>query len=748
MIAPNAAGAALPAAASADHGAALAEGSRLAAFTGRPPGSADVLLGLLRAGGAAARLLGERGITAARLEVFLHQVRPEPGFAIEQLARMSHEVAQGLGARQTSSLHLLMSLLRAGGGAVDLLRLAGQEPTRLRAIALRALTGPARIAERARPREPGSGPPTSRSTSTSTAPAPPAPALSRGRPPAPAATPVPLTTAAAAPAPAEPPAFELVPLEPPLTPVLYREREIGRLLDLLSAHTTRVICVVADAGCGRSAVLSALAASLADRPLCPVTAPGGGSSCGMWLDNLHRQAPPGCALVLDGCGALAAEGSDGPAQLLASARAGRRWILTATPADVRRLELGAPDLASALETVVLSPLSGEAQFDIVESGLGHLAALSGLEFSADVCKALMRWSPRYPSELGQPARALTIAGVAAARAARLGQGRVTEVEVAEVVAAAADIPAARLLRSDDERFRTLEERLAERVVGHDQARARIADVLRRSYAGFRGGRPLASFLLLGPTGVGKTETARAIADALYDGDVALLRVDLSEYSEPHAVARLIGSPPGYVGYEEGGQLTEGIRRRPASVVLLDELEKAHREVLLVLLQVLEDGRLTDGRGRTVDFSAAAIVMTSNLGSECYKRSRAPSSATILGVARTRLPPELWNRIDEVLCYAPLKEAELGGIIARFARESSRRLEAERGISFTVGDDVLAEILAAEPDRSLGARPLRRAFERLVESPIASRIVAGNLRPGARLQVTTTRKGEISITVAR
>jgi ATP-dependent Clp protease ATP-binding subunit ClpC len=755
MIAPNAAGAALPAAASADHGAALAEGSRLAAFTGRPPGSADVLLGLLRAGGAAARLLGERGITAPRLEVFLHQVRPEPGFAIEQLARMSHEVAHGLGARQTSSLHLLMSLLRAGGGAVDLLRLAGHEPSRLRALALRALTGPARIAERARPREPGAGPPlppapVAPAAALRAAPAPAAPAPAAPIPEAPAPVASPMAPARAAPAPAapaEPPALDLVPLEPPSSPVLYREREIGRLLDLLAAHTTRVICVVADPGCGRSAVLAALAASLPDRPLAPASAPVGGVSPGMWLEGLHRQAPPGCALVIDGAGALVAEGSDGPAQLLASARAGRRWILTATPADLRRLELGAPELASALEKVLLSPLSAEALFDIVENGLGHLTALSGLEFSADVCKALLRWSPRYPSELGQPARALTIAGVAAARAARLGQGRVTEAEVADVVAGAADIPAARLLRSDDERFRTLDDRLSERVVGHAGARARIADVLRRSYAGFRGGRPLASFLLLGPTGVGKTETARAIADALYDGEAALLRVDLSEYSEPHAVARLIGSPPGYVGYEEGGQLTEGIRRRPASVVLLDELEKAHREVLLVLLQVLEDGRLTDGRGRTVDFSAAVIVMTSNLGSEIGKRGRGPAPSTILGAARTRLPAELWNRIDEVLCYASLKEAELAGIVARFARASSRRLEAERGISFTVDDSVLGEILAAEPDRSLGARPLRRAFERLVEGPIASRIVAGDVRSGARLQVATSRRGEITITVA-
>ena len=746
-------------AASADHGAALVEGNRLAARTGRPAGSADVLLGLMRAGGAAARLLAERGLTAARLEALLHQTHADQGFSMEHLARASHEVAAGLGARQTSSLHLLLALLRAGGSAVELLRLGGQEPTRLRAVVLRALTGPARVGERVRPREPGAPGPGPAARGTGHAPVqrpmvPNAVAEVRAAAPVvgvPAATAAPAApVAVAVPAPAaEAPAGDFLPVDPPSSPVMYREREIGRLLDLLSAPSQRVVCIVGDPGTGRSAVVAALAAALADKPLAPTGAPAGGISPGMWIEALHRQAPPGVPLVLDGCSPLTGEGSDGPAQLLATSRAGRRWLLTASPSDLRRLEIGSPELASALETVVLSPLNSEALFDVVESGLGHLAASCAVEFSADACKALLRLAPRYPSEMGQPGRALTIAGVATARAGRLGQARVSELEIAEVVAAAADIPVTRLIRTDDERFRTLEERLADRVVGHDQARARIADVLRRSYAGFRGGRPLASFLLLGPTGVGKTETARAIADALFDGESAMLRIDLSEYSEPHAVARLIGSPPGYVGYEEGGQLTEGIRRRPASVVLLDELEKAHREVLLVLLQVLEDGRLTDGRGRTVDFSAAAIVMTSNLGSECYKaRARVPSPATILGVARTRLPPELWNRIDEVLCYAPLKEAELSGIIARFARESSRRLEGERGISYTVDDEVVGEVLDAEPDRSLGARPLRRAFERLVEGPIATRIVAGNLRPGSRLRVATTRQGEITVTVVR
>ncbi len=175
----------------------------------------------------------------------------------------------------------------------------------------------------------------------------------------------------------------------------------------------------------------------------------------------------------------------------------------------------------------------------------------------------------------------------------------------------------------------------------------------------------------------------------------------SEYSEAHAVARLIGSPPGYLAHEEGGQLTEAVRRRPAVVVLLDELEKASREVLLVLLQVLEDGRLTDGRGRTVNFTSAAIVMTSNLGSELYRGKRVPSSAAILALARSKLPPELWNRIDEVLCYAPLSDRELAAVVERIARASSCRLQAERGISFQIDKSVIDEVLRREVDRSLG-----------------------------------------------
>jgi ATP-dependent Clp protease ATP-binding subunit ClpC len=449
---------------------------------------------------------------------------------------------------------------------------------------------------------------------------------------------------------------------------------------------------------------------------------------------MHAQAQVTSPIVLEGAAWLGTEGSDAPLQLLATAAAGRKWILTLTPADIRRIELGIPALPENLEIIRLCQPPLAQVLEMIDLGIGTLLQASSVEFEEGLAPLVYRLSPHYPTDRAQPGRSITIAEIAVARAERLGKNQVTRGDLASVVADASGASMAQLLREDDERFHSLEARLSARVVGHEDARKKIANVLRRGYAGFRGKRPLASFLLLGPTGVGKTETARAIADALFDGETALLRIDLSEFSEPHSIARLIGAPPGYLGHEQGGQLTEALRRRPAQVVLLDEMEKAHRDVQLLLLQVLEDGRLTDGRGRTVDFSSSVIVMTSNLGSECYRHTRDPSEATILALARSRLPSELWNRIDEVLCYAPLSESDLAAIVTRIARASSDRLYTERAIRFHIDPSVVAAILRIETDRSLGARPLRRAFERMIEGPIANEIVAGRLRPGVEIKI--------------
>jgi ATP-dependent Clp protease ATP-binding subunit ClpC len=727
-LGPEAASAAglLDAPASADHHVAMAEAHRLAEVAGRGVSTIDILLGMLRTGGAAARLLGERGITSTTVELLAGKVRLDRGTEPDALVRASHEIAAGLSAAQTTSLHLLLALLRSGGSALEALRLAGIEPAKLRGVAMRALTGPGAQWERRISRETLAAPST---TSANGSPA----ACQEACVPENSAPPI--QTAAD---------WSFLPVAPPQTPVLYREREVGRLLDLLQAKTARVVAVVGDPGSGRSAVFSALSAASLQPPLYPAGNWGAPASAGALLQEFHARAPAQAPIVLESAAWLGPEGGDGVPQLLATASVGRRWLLCMTPADLRRIEGTSPDLFNALETVVLAPPEPAALLDMLDTGLDALASASDVAFASDVASFLVRISARYPSERGQPGRALAIAEIAVARGQRLLQREISARDIAAVVGDATGVPAAQLLRDDDERFRLLEERLSERVVGHDEARGKIASVLRRSYAGFRGHRPLASFLLLGPTGVGKTETARAIAEALFDGESALVRIDLSEYNESHSIARLIGSPPGYVAHEDGGQLTEAIRRRPASVVLLDELEKANREVLLVLLQVLEDGRLTDGRGRTVDFSSAAVVMTSNLGSECYRRTRTPSSNTIIALARSRLPPELWNRIDEVLCFAPLSEDELAAIVGRIARESSLRLQTERGITFAIDDSVIAEVLCEEPDRSLGARPLRRAFERLVEGPLANEIVAGRLRRGANLRVACSPSGEIEI----
>jgi ATP-dependent Clp protease ATP-binding subunit ClpC len=319
--------------------------------------------------------------------------------------------------------------------------------------------------------------------------------------------------------------------------------------------------------------------------------------------------------------------------------------------------------------------------------------------------------------------------------------------VARVVAQMAGIPEARLLPGDRDRLLGLEEALSSRIVGHSETIARVARVLRRNYAGFSSRRPLGSFLFLGPTGVGKTELARAIADVLHGNDQALVRLDMSECSEPTGVARLVGAAPGYVGYGEGGQLTDAVRRRPASVVVLDEIDKAHRDVLLLLLQVLEEGRLTDGRGRQVDFSSTVVVLTTNLGG--LEATRTSSGVVGFGsagdagtredravqAARGALPPELWNRIDERLAFPALSREDVARVASLLLRQSSDRLAAERRIRYFAGEDVVEHLLANGGfDPALGARPVRGAVQRLVEGPIAERILAGELVDGDELEV--------------
>jgi ATP-dependent Clp protease ATP-binding subunit ClpB len=297
---------------------------------------------------------------------------------------------------------------------------------------------------------------------------------------------------------------------------------------------------------------------------------------------------------------------------------------------------------------------------------------------------------------------------------------VDEDDVAMVVGRWTGIPVSRLLEGETEKLIHMEERLHGRVVGQHEAVEAVANALRRSRTGLQDpNRPIGSFIFLGPTGVGKTELARALAEFMFDDERAIVRLDMSEYQERHTVARLVGAPPGYVGYEEGGQLTEAVRRRPYSVVLLDEIEKAHPEVFDVLLQILDDGRLTDGQGRTVDFRNTVIVMTSNV-----------RSAEAL---RDTFRPEFLNRVDEIVEFHALTRGHLGSIVELQLARLRDRL-AERGLSLELTDEAKAAIAEAGWDPTYGARPLKRAIQRLVENPLALRLLEGDFEENDTVRV--------------
>jgi ATP-dependent Clp protease ATP-binding subunit ClpB len=309
---------------------------------------------------------------------------------------------------------------------------------------------------------------------------------------------------------------------------------------------------------------------------------------------------------------------------------------------------------------------------------------------------------------------------------------VDEDDVAAVVARWTGIPVHRLLEGETEKLIHMEERLHQRVVGQDEAVSAVANALRRARTGLQDpNRPIGSFVFLGPTGVGKTELARALAEFMFDDEHAMVRLDMSEYQERHTVSRLVGAPPGYVGYDEGGQLTEAVRRRPYSVVLLDEIEKAHAEVFDVLLQVLDDGRLTDGHGRTVDFRNTVLIMTSNI--------RAAEAM------RDHFRPEFLNRIDEIVEFRALSREQLGEIVELQLERLRGRL-ADRGLSLELTDAAKQAVAEAGWDPTYGARPLKRAIQRLLENPLALRLLEGDFGEGDAI-VVDAQNGKLVFTRA-
>ena len=310
-------------------------------------------------------------------------------------------------------------------------------------------------------------------------------------------------------------------------------------------------------------------------------------------------------------------------------------------------------------------------------------------------------------------------------------------DIAQVISRWTGIPVSRMLEGEKEKLIHMEDRLGDRVIGQNEAISAVSNAVRRARSGLQDpNRPIGSFIFMGPTGVGKTELAKALAEFIFDSEQAMVRIDMSEYMEKHSVSRLIGAPPGYVGYEEGGYLTETVRRRPYSVVLFDEIEKAHPEIFNVLLQILDDGRMTDGHGRTVDFKNTIIIMTSNVGSrwiqELGESRREEMESRITEALRTNFKPEFLNRIDEIIIFDNLTQEQIGEIVDIQIKRLGSRL-AQMSMELVLSENARSFLAEKGFDQIYGARPLKRAIQKYIENPLSMEILKGNISEGAKIE---------------
>jgi ATP-dependent Clp protease ATP-binding subunit ClpC len=762
----------------------LTSGHLLAAIASRPSPAQELLLD--RKLGADTLLKAARATT---------DEEPDPVVRAVQRAR---ELAARMGCSVPGSLHLLLSLIHErGSGAHKALAQCGVDVSRLRAAAMQLAlgrVGPRRAAgvermERsaenlARPGPPAQKAPADKPVPVSIVPGP--------RPPS--APPAALEAFAAkckrvAPRPAgraEP--FELDPKRLPLLsslgknltlsaargeidPVIGRDLEIDQALDILAKRRSNNPLCVGGAGVGKTSLVRGIALritlgqdvgqldarTIVEVPIAELLA--GSAARGSLAERIaalraELRGEKGRVVVFfDDIHTLFGGDADEAASELKVALAKGEFpcIGVTSPEEYRRVIEADPALARRFTVVEVDEPSRAETLAILAGTVPVLAGHHEVSFDEDAIEHAVDWSVRYLPGRMLPDKALSILDLAGARARRRGAGRVLSSAVADIVAELTDVPAERLLETDRDRMMALESLLADRVVGHGAALARMAAILRRNSAGFAGRRPIGTFLLLGPTGVGKTESAKAIAHALFHSPDAMTRLDMAEFAEPHSIARLIGAPPGYIGHEAGGQLTEAVRRRPYQVILLDEIEKAHRDVLEAFLSVFDEGRLTDGRGKTIDFTNAVLVMTSNLGSDRVSAKRTRSigfsgghndpnremEAELVAAARAALPPELYNRIDEIIAFMPLDRREVAEIARRLLAGIAQKLAQARGVHLDVDDEAVEALLVAGGyDPELGARPMKRTLARLVEAPIAEMVLRGDLEPGDVARVTT------------
>jgi ATP-dependent Clp protease ATP-binding subunit ClpC len=584
-----------------------------------------------------------------------------------------------------------------------------------------------------------------------------------------------------------------------IDPVIGRADEIQQTAEILARRRKNNAVLIGEAGVGKTAIAEGLALRIHTNDV-PETLQGvrlvaldlSGMLAGSQLRGQFEQrlktaleevkaAAGRIVLFIDELhtvlGAGNAEGAMDAANMLKPllARGELRVIGATTLAEYRAIERDSA-LARRFSAVMVEEPSLEDTVKILRGLRGAYEEHHGVMIDDAALDAAARLSDRYISEYRLPDKAIDLVDQAAARLrlhapgrdlraelqaavdaedyeaaadikrrldAQDGPAQVGEPEIAAVVAARTGIPVGELVEGELQRLQDLEADLHERVIGQDEAVEVVADTIRRARVGLsEGDRPLGTFLFLGPTGVGKTELVKALAERLFATEKALVRIDMSEYREPHTVARLIGSPPGYVGYGDGGQLTEPVRRRPYSVVLLDEIEKAHPDVWNVLLQVMDDGRLTDGEGRTVDFTNTVVVMTSNLGAGRARRgigftAGAPAAQDdrMRDAAKSAFLPEFVNRIDEIVTFRALEPAQVESIARLMVDRVAERLRVERGIELAVDEALIAQLAHDGFDEEFGARPLQRHIRRTLEKSLTGAILAGDLTDGARVRAS-------------
>ena len=564
-----------------------------------------------------------------------------------------------------------------------------------------------------------------------------------------------------------------------------RASEIDALIDILGKRRTNNPCLLGEPGVGKTAVVEGLALRLVDDPPTPtlgdkiiVELDVGSLLIGTHLRGSFSEKLQGIKEevkqsgrvivffdelhTLVGAGAAGDGAQDAANELKSALARGEFPCIGATTTDEWKKHIESdPALQRRFYPVLVKEPSVEEAIEMLTQIVGDYGNHHRVSYEATAVAAAVELSARYIVDRHLPDKAIALIDLAGSRAARAGEARVTRTHIARLIAKQAEIPVERVLSSDRERLLGLEKHLSRELVGHTEQLQTVADVIRRNAAGFGSRRPQGSFLFLGPTGVGKTETAKVLAKLLHGSEDSLLRFDLSEFCESQSVARLVGAPPGYIGHDAPGQLTDAVRRRPARVILLDEIEKAHREVLQLFLQVLDDGRLSDTHGRTVSFAETIIIMTSNLGADLGRRSRpigfggeggedgdrAAIRARILEAATQLLAPELWARIEEKLVFAPLTADEVREVTRRLVATSSERLEKERGIQYAL-DDSAVDYLVSQGgyDSRLGARPMRQILSRIVEARIAARILEGRLHADEQVLVSTTDRGTLAFLV--